>query len=278
MILKCAVLTKSALHEIKRGSMFSMTLCDTDPTSMIRAVCFDSDVFDLFMGTKTYNLRGFRLKKGMGNDNDIEILISGETKVTQSSLQFATEKRCLKISQILCRETSNVRFFKVKAKVISIEEAQAVGRFPEEKLKRDVLLGDETGQVTMVLWRQKAVLIEFNEGDVVNIENAVTLTFNNSVMVSTSAETKITVIDEEIQVELPTCLALPSKKHCTVISVDTNVLAYKNFCCQYRCINCHKTIELVDPNPDVDNANVVLESVLFSNIHGKWLKWRMNVS
>ncbi len=78
-----------------------------------------------------------------------------------------------------------------------------VGRFPDKKLKRDVILGDESGQVTMVLWHQKASSIEFNQGDIVNIENAVTSTFNNSVMVSTSGETKITVIDEAIQVEVP---------------------------------------------------------------------------
>lgn len=138
-----------------------MTLCDADPTSTIRAVCFDSDVFDLFTATKTYDIRGFKLKKGMGNDNNVEILISGERKMTQSFLQFAIEKACLKISQILRRKTSNVRFFNVKAKVISIEEAQTVGRLPEEKLKRDVILSDETGQATMVLWRQKAVSVEF---------------------------------------------------------------------------------------------------------------------
>lgn len=98
-----------------------------------------------------------------------------------------------------------------------------------------------------------------NEGHVVNIENAVTSTFNNRIMVSTSAETRITVIDEEIHVEVPTCLASPSKKQCPVISVDTNVLAYKNFRCQYRCINCRKNIDWVDPNIDVSNASVVLE-------------------
>ena len=122
MVLKCAVLTKSALHQIRKGNMFSMTLCDVDPTSMIRAVCFDSNVFDLFMATKTYDLRGFKLEKGFGNDNDVEILISGETKVTESLSQFAIDKRSLKISEILHRESSNVRFFNVKSKVISIED------------------------------------------------------------------------------------------------------------------------------------------------------------
>ncbi len=99
-----------------------MTLCDVDPTSMIRAVCFDSNVFDLFMATKTYDLRGFKLEKGFGNDNDVEILISGETKVTESLPQFAIDKRSLKIPEILHRESSNVRFFNVKSKVISIED------------------------------------------------------------------------------------------------------------------------------------------------------------
>jgi ssDNA-binding replication factor A large subunit len=67
-----------------------------------------------------------------------------------------------------------VRFLSITAKVISIEDVQTVGKYPDEKLKRDVLLADETGQVALVLWRQRAETIEFKEGDIIDIENAVT--------------------------------------------------------------------------------------------------------
>lgn len=64
------------------------------------------------------------------------------TDVNESLIQFLIEKTIFKILQILRRETQNVRFFCLKAKVMSIEEPIVVGRYPEEKLKQDVRLGD----------------------------------------------------------------------------------------------------------------------------------------
>ena len=112
--MTCAVLTKSNLREMKRGTMFTMTLCDRETTSTIRAVCFEGSMFNKFETTKTYDLKYFKLKKGMGNYSILEVLITPETKVTDSIFQFTIEKKSFKICQILRRETSNVRFLSIK--------------------------------------------------------------------------------------------------------------------------------------------------------------------
>ena len=38
------------------------------------------------------------------------------------------------------------------------------------------MLVDESGQITLVLWRQRAISVNFKEGDVLKIENVVTST------------------------------------------------------------------------------------------------------
>lgn len=240
--MTCAVLTKSNLKEMKRGTMFTMTLCDRETTSTIRAVCFEGSMFNKFATTKTYDLKYFKLKKGMGNYSDLEVLITPETKVTDSIFQFTIEKKSFKISQILRRETSNVRFLSITAKVISIEDVQTVGKYPDEKLKRDVLLADETGQVALVLWRQRAETIEFKEGDIIDIENAVTSSFNNTVTLSAAGETTISVSNKTTDIDLPASVASPSKNS-TVTCIETTVSAFKDFKCQYRCINCHGDVD-----------------------------------
>jgi hypothetical protein len=173
-IAKCAVLTKSSLKETKRGKMFSMTLCDQNTTSTIRAVCFQDVMFDKFEVTRTYDLKSFKIKKGMGSGNDVEMLITEETEVAESLIRFNIEIMWFKLSQIVRQHTQNIRFLNLKAKITSIEDLLTVGKYPDHKQKRDVHLADDTGQITLVLWRERAKTIHFKEGDVITIENAVT--------------------------------------------------------------------------------------------------------
>ena len=239
----CAVLTKSSIRETKRGTMFTMTLCDRDTTSTIRAVCFEEVMFNKFTATKTYDLKYFKLKQGFGNYNDLELLITSDTKVSDSMFQFTIEKKSFKISQLLRSETSNVKFLSITAKVILIEDVETVGKYPDEKLKRDVVLADESGQVTLVLWRQRAETIEFKEGDIIDIENAVTSSFNKIVTLTTTGETTIRVSNKSNEIVLPASVASPSKKSSTITSIETTVSAFKDFKCQYRCINCHSDVD-----------------------------------
>ena len=67
-----AVLPKSSIRKTKRGTMFTMTLCDRDTTSTIRVVCFEDVMFNKFTATKIYDLKYFKLKKGFGNYNNLE--------------------------------------------------------------------------------------------------------------------------------------------------------------------------------------------------------------
>jgi hypothetical protein len=69
--------------------------------------------------------------------------------------------------------------------VISVEDICIVGKHPNNIEKRDVELADESGVITMVLWRQCAENFEFKVNDVLRLENIVTTIFNNKVMLST---------------------------------------------------------------------------------------------
>lgn len=195
---------------------------------------------------------------------DVEILITDETQVTESLVEFTIEKKSFKISQIISRETFNIRFFNLKAKVISIDDLETVGKYPDQKQKRDIILGDESGQVTFVLWRQKAESVNFQEGDVINVENAVTTTFNNNVLVTTGGETKISVVNEEMKVGIPTG-GSPSKKHRSVTCAETNILGIKNFTCKYRCINCRKDIDWVGSSTS-SSGNVIIKCPTCSTV------------
>ena len=42
------------------SSMFSMNLCDKDPSTSVRAVCFDEDVFDKVGANTTYEIESFK--------------------------------------------------------------------------------------------------------------------------------------------------------------------------------------------------------------------------
>lgn len=65
--LTCAVLNKSLLRPTQNGEMFSLNLCDKDPSSTIKAVCFNGNMSHKFEPSKTYELQDYKLKKGFGS-------------------------------------------------------------------------------------------------------------------------------------------------------------------------------------------------------------------
>ena len=85
--LTCAVLNKSPLRLTKNGSMFSLSLCDNQPSSTIRAVCFNKDMFPNFETNVTYDLESFKLKKAFGNSSFLELLLDRDTKVSTATSQ-----------------------------------------------------------------------------------------------------------------------------------------------------------------------------------------------
>ena len=131
----------------RNDSMFSVTLCNEDQSSTIRAVCFTKDVFSKIEPKKTYILEEFKLKQSYGDKSASELLLDHETKISLSATQVAMQHTAHTIAQILQGETTSERFLNVKAKVVCAEEACLVGSFPDQKMKRTVLLTDTTGQI-----------------------------------------------------------------------------------------------------------------------------------
>lgn len=149
--LTCAVLNKSPLRPIKNGSMFSLNLCDKDPSSTIRAVCFNTDLFSNFETDVTYDLESFKVKKAFGNSSSLELLLDNDTKVSTAASQLKITDHTFNISQILRKETENIRFINLKAKVTSIGDSISVGTYPDNKSKRSIFLADNTGHIELVL-------------------------------------------------------------------------------------------------------------------------------
>lgn len=117
--LTCAILTKSPLRPTKNGSMFSLSLCDKDPSSTLRAVCFNEDMFSKFETTGIYDFQKYKLKKGFGSLNQVELLIDQFTMVEKAEIQLKIKGSSFTISQILRGETQGIRFINLKAKVTS---------------------------------------------------------------------------------------------------------------------------------------------------------------
>ena len=136
--LTCAVLNKSPLRPIKNGSMFSLNLCDKDPSSTIRAVCFNTDLFSNFETDVTYDLESFKVKKAFGNSSSLELLLDNDTKVSTAASQLKITDHTFNISQILRKETENIIFINLKAKVTSIGNSISVGTYPDNKSKRSI--------------------------------------------------------------------------------------------------------------------------------------------
>lgn len=137
----------------------------------------------------TYYRRDFKIKKGL--NGEVEILINVETQVVSSLFQFPVHNMLLKVAQIIRKETMNMKYVTLKAKVISVDKIVTVGHYPDIKQKREVQLADETGDITLVFWRDRAESITFQQGDVIRVENAATTAFNGKIMLTATAETII---------------------------------------------------------------------------------------
>jgi ssDNA-binding replication factor A large subunit len=241
--LTCAVLNKSPIKPTRNGSMFSLNLCDSDQSTTIRAVCFNEDIFSKIQSKKTYDLQSFKIKQSFGNRETPELVLDNETKISLASSQVAIDQCFFTISQILRGETSNSRFLNVKAKVTAIDESRVVGTYPQNKTKRSVQIADTTGEIELILWRERADVIAFEDGNVLNLENIVVSKFNGKLNLTTAFESSITILDEEMTVARPTKRPLPKSN---IISMEASVRAIKEFISTFSCMACRKQIDLAD--------------------------------
>lgn len=163
-------------------------------------------------------------------------MLDYETKITLAASQVQIEDCSYTISEIFRGETGNKRFLNVKAKVVNLEEP-LVGTFPETKTKRTVRVGDMTGQMELILWREQADVICFKNGDVLRLENVVVSKFNGQLNLTTAFETSITVLDEEMTVARSAKRPLAT---CNVICTQASILAVKEFIATYSCLACRK--------------------------------------
>ena len=93
------------------------------------------------------------------------------TVAEKATVQIDIKNCSFTVSQILRGESRHVRFFNLKAKVTLVEDVQTVGSYPDKKSKRNVHLSDNTVHIDLVLWRDRADNAEFEEGDVLGLEN-----------------------------------------------------------------------------------------------------------
>ena len=233
--LHCAVLTKSPLKPTKNGQMFTMSLCEGDPSSCIRAVCFEESMFEQFSTKQSYDIECFKLKKAFNtNSGNVEVMIDNATIIKEAADKFQIENQSFNIAQRLKKECQRHRFIDVTAKVIGVEDVCVVGKHPNILEKRDVKLADESGFISLVLWKERAVKFNFHVNDV-------TTTFNNNIMLTTAFESTITKVGKDINV--PAGGRQPGRKRSLISSVESDVLAIKDFKAVYKCFCCKGEID-----------------------------------
>lgn len=220
-----------------------MRLCDEDPSSNAKAVCFEKSLYDSFEPLKTYDIINLKVKKGFANDRDLELLITPETQIKDSvTHQFKMERSTFTIDQILRRETHNIRFINLKAKILSVEDITTVGQYPNQKKKRDVLMADTTGEINLVLWEGRTEEFDYRDGDIVMIENAVVSSFNKTLYITTSTETSFEVIDDE-DLELDEArINMRPKPQPVITTLEAPIQAFKEFKSLVKCVNCQTEI------------------------------------
>ena len=132
-------------------------------------------------------------------------------------------------------------FYDVTVKVIGVEDVCVVGKHLNILEKRDVNLADESGFISLVLWKERAVKFNFHVNDVIRLENGVTTTFNNNIMLATAFESTITKVGKDINV--PAGGRQPGRKRSLISSVESDVLAIKDFKAVYKCFCCKGEID-----------------------------------
>ena len=213
-----------------------MNICGKNPSSTIRAISFDKMLFPKFEAKTTYDVSSFKIQKACYKDNCVELLFDEATSITKSSTQMGVEEHPYTISQILRNKEDDLRFICLKAKVIGIEDVCVVCQYPKNKTKRNVHLVDETGHIDLVLWRERAENFEFSAGDVLSLQQIVVSNYNRVVALTATSETLITKVDESMRVQT---VQRPVAKS-NVMTLETCVLALREFKCEYLCIYCNK--------------------------------------
>ena len=235
--LTCAIVNKSDLRSTKNGKMFSMNLCDQSSKATMRAVCFNERMFPNFEASKSYDISSFKIKKAFSDNDSIEILLDRDAYVNSAATEVPVVACSnLKIKDILAQAKNPPRFINVVAKVMTIHKPCEVGTFPDMRVKREITLADETGQIDLVLWRQRAENVDFKTGDVLSLQNVVVSTFQDQTTVTTSFETSLNVIEKDIAV------TEEAKALDKTVQMKATVLAIKNFQSVSKCFLCKSAI------------------------------------
>jgi DNA-directed RNA polymerase subunit RPC12/RpoP len=190
---------------------------------------------------ETYDISEYKVKKAYGNNPNcsIELLIDPATNVSSSTTPIAMEQHTFNISQILRKETGDLKFINLKGKVVDVNDVSTVGNYPDNKSKRSVHIADSTGHIELVLWRERAEDFQYKQDDVLFIQSAILSMFNGNMMITTVYETVIKKIDEEMNV----ATAKRARPVSNVMSLQTTVLGIKDFSCNYTCVSCSNSLE-----------------------------------
>ena len=133
--LKCAVLTKGRLKPTAKGDkMFTMTLCDANPNSTVKASCFHEKYYDILQPLETYIFTGYKAKTGFAGST-MQINMDSSTQIEKSATQYKLERSTFSIAQVLRKETQHVKMLNIRCKITNIDEVKTVGQKPKQFLK-----------------------------------------------------------------------------------------------------------------------------------------------
>ena len=88
--------------------MFTMSLCEDDLSSCIRAVCLKKST------KESYDIESFKLKKAFNtNSGNVELMIDNATIVKEAVEKFKIESQSFNIAQIVRKQTRPYCFINV---------------------------------------------------------------------------------------------------------------------------------------------------------------------
>ena len=94
-----------------------MTISDEDVSANARAVCFDEEIFNKVEVAKTFCFSSYKIEKGYGNRNNIEVVLDSRSKVEIAPKQFTIKPPWYDIAAILRSNSNDMPMANLKAKV-----------------------------------------------------------------------------------------------------------------------------------------------------------------
>ncbi len=150
-----------------------------------------------------------------------------------------------------------------KGKITFIEEPTMVGALPDTKMRKEVVLTDTTGSLTISFWRDNALSVPFSEDNVITVDNLRLSKWNGSINGNVGNKTSFKVLKEEMEVAQNSSITTTRKSN--IISVISCIEAIKELCLMVKRKNCSKT-QVITVSKKIISCNVCKATFMINSV------------